>query len=166
MALTDALVYCTCCFTDAGRAASCAAPRVDPDGQPACERCGRRLSKVKHHRPHSPGRACAPRCKGAKRLSEERAASAERPTKIHRRTKSEPGQPQQQRLPVATTRLRIRAPKPPPSATKPRLVKPTVDPVDLMTLLDVAHARRMALLEAEKNGTGSSAMNASSVVWQ
>ena len=36
--------------------------RRDSVGKPLCEVCGRRLSKVKHHRPHGVGRACAPRC--------------------------------------------------------------------------------------------------------
>ena len=93
---------------------------------------------------------------------EERAASSEPAKKKQRRTKSDPGQP----LPIASTRLRIRAPKPPPSAPKPRVMKPTVDPVDLMALLEATHARRMALLEAEKNGAGSSVPNGSAVVWQ
>jgi hypothetical protein len=32
--------------------------RVDSAGYAACEVCGERLNRVKHHRPHGPGRAC------------------------------------------------------------------------------------------------------------
>lgn len=39
------------------------AARVDPSGWPACEKCGRRLTDVKHHRPYGHGRACSPQCK-------------------------------------------------------------------------------------------------------
>jgi hypothetical protein len=126
-----------------------------------CEHCGIRLNRIKHTRAHGPGRVCHPRCKGIKHTIEERAASSEPAKKKQRRTNSDPGQP----LPITSTRLRIRAPKPPPTI-EPRLMKPTVDPVDPMALLEAAHARRMALLEAQKNGIGSSAMNASAVVWQ
>src|SRR4051812_27744674 len=37
--------------------------RVDSSGWPACEKCGQRLNRVKHHRAHGNGRACTPRCK-------------------------------------------------------------------------------------------------------
>jgi hypothetical protein len=83
----------------------------------------------------------------------------ERPAKKQRRTKSDPGQP----LPITSTRLRIRASKPPPPTPKPRTVKPIVD---VSSLLDAAHARRMALIEAEQGGTVSPATNGSAVVWQ
>jgi hypothetical protein len=90
----------------------------------------------------------------------------EPPTKKQRRTKSDPGQQQEQILPITATRLRVRAPKPPPPTTKPRLIKSSINPVDPMALLEAAHARRIALLEEEKNRAGSSTPNASSVVWQ
>jgi hypothetical protein len=162
---------CVCVLTLCGAeslASACAGLR-DADGQRLCERgCGRRLSRVAVHRPLGAGRACHPECKQKTHQlndGEARGASDARPAKKQRRTKSDPGQPQEQTLPITSTRLRIRAPKPPPSATKPRIVKPTVDLVDPMALLDAAHARRMALLQAEKNGTGSSATNGSAVVW-
>jgi hypothetical protein len=142
------------------------APRVTSNGRAACQLCGRELSKVNHHRPSGPGRACAPRCKPQKhtleRVEEQRSHSTERPAKKQRRSKSDPGQP----LPIASTRLRIRAPKPPPPTTKPRIMKPSINPVDPMALLEAAHARRVALLEEETNRAGSSTPNASSVVWQ
>jgi hypothetical protein len=80
-----------------------------------------------------------------KERGQQLASCEERPTKKQRRSMSDPGQP----LPIASTRLRIRASKPPQPAPKPRLVKPAVDPVDPMALLNAAHARRMALLEEE-----------------
>ena len=137
-------------------------PRVDSVGKPVCERCGTRLNRVKYTQPDGLGRACQKHFKGVKHPIKERATSSEPAKKKQRRTNSDPGQP----MPIASTRLRVRAPKPPPPAPKPRLVKPTVDPVDLMALLDATHARRMALLEAEKNGAGSSVTNGSAVVWQ
>ena len=159
-------MYCAYCSVDLSLSHSVPGPRVTSFGRPACEKCGIRLSLVKHHRPDGRGRACAPRCKPSKHalesVREQRPQSTERPAKKQRRTNSDPGQP----LPIASTRLRVRAPKPPPPTTKPRLVKHTVDPVDLMALLDATHARRMALLEAERNGTGSYVTNGSAVVWQ
>jgi hypothetical protein len=125
-------------------------PRMDASGtNQLCELCGRQLHKVKHHRPLTPGRACAPRCKPQKhvleRVEEQRSHSTERPAKKQRRSQSDPGQP----MTIASTRLRVRAPKPPPPATKPRLVKPSINPVDPMALLEAAHARRVALLQQE-----------------
>jgi hypothetical protein len=126
-----------------------------------CVLCHRDLAigKVKHKTKCGAGKKCHPQCKAQKRELDERAASAERPAKQQRRTKSDPGQP----LLIASTRLRIRAPKPSPPKPKPRPVKPSIDP---LALLDAAHARRMALLEEEKNGTGLLTTNASTVVWQ
>jgi hypothetical protein len=128
-----------------------------------CIRCNRDVSKVKTTRGTGTNQACHPECRPKKHQLDECAATEERPAKKHRRSKSDPGQPQQQQLPIASSRLRVRAPKPPPLAPNLRPVKPCIDP---MALLDAAHARRIALMEAEKNGTGSSAPNASAVVWQ
>ena len=136
-------------------------PRA-PSRQSRCVHCNRDLSKQARDKPAPGGRACNPRCRGTRRQLEERAASAERPAKKHHRIKSDPGQP----LFIASIRLRIRAPKPPPPKLKPRHLKPSIDHVDPMALLEVAHARRMALLEAEQNGTGSSATNGSAIAWQ
>ena len=80
----------------------------------------------------------------------------------HKRAKSDPGE----EIFLTATRTRphrITAPKPPPPTPKPRISKPTVD---VSALLDAAHARRMALIEAEKSGSGSSAVNGSILVWQ
>lgn len=61
--LIDACVsYLLLCLGGTRVSAGCI-PRVDASGWPACELCGRRLSKVKHHRPYGNGRACHPRCK-------------------------------------------------------------------------------------------------------
>lgn len=107
--LVDAPVCCTLLCVAISRATIGARPRVDPDGQLACERCGRRLNKVKHHRPHGIGRACAPRCNPIKRHSDDAHASVradsassssatastsvvDRPEKRVRRAKSDPGE--------------------------------------------------------------------------
>jgi hypothetical protein len=145
VALIDALVMCMSVFVDLTVVPCGSTARVDSAGWPACELCGTRLNRVKHHRPSGVGRKCDPRCKGTKRQSEERTSSTERPVKIPRRTKSDPGQP----MHIASTRLRVRAPKPPPPATKPRNMKPSIDSVDPMALLEAAHARRLALLQQE-----------------
>ena len=133
---------------------------VDSSGQPICITCPTRLSRCKG-KLHGPwNKKQCQRCYNRKKRSASPSPSVVPPKKKQRRTKSEPGQP----LTIATTRLRIRAPKPPPPAIKPRLVKPSIDTVDPMALLEAAHTRRLALLEEEKNGNGSSTPNASSVV--
>lgn len=165
VALTNAPV-CVACLSVAGSRMVVDGPKMDASGtNQLCELCGRQLHKVKHHRPCGVGQACHPRCKGKKHpleaVSVKRPASTERPNKKQRRTHSDPGPP----LAITSTRLRIRAPQPPPPALRPRPVKPHTPPLDIMALLDATHARRMALLEAEKNGTSSQATNASSLVW-
>lgn len=166
LALIDAVVRCACCAADRSFALSRATARVDSTGRPACERCGRRLADVKHHRAYGAGRACAPRCKGTKRSSEERTVSAEPAKKKHRRTKSDPGQLQDQARSITSTRLRVRAPKPPPPAPKPRVSMPPMPAIDPIALLDAAHARRMALIEAENREQSSAVVNTSAVLWQ
>ena len=66
-------------------------PRVDSSGWPACELCGRRLSKVKHHRAHGAGRACHPQCKPKKRAIEEED-EVQPPCKRPARAASDPGE--------------------------------------------------------------------------
>jgi len=131
--------------------------RVTSNGRPACENCGRELSKVKHHRPSGIGRACAPRCKPNKRAVDDGTITEAVPTqpaaKKPRRTKSDPGKDTVLLTATRTRPHRITAPKPSPPAPKPRRVKPSVDPIDPMALLDAAHARRMALLAAESKIT-------------
>lgn len=140
----------------------CAQPKTDGNRNQLCEKCDRRLSTVKHHRVYGPGRACAPRCKSSKRAVDEGALKQPPAVRPHKRAKSDPGEA----IPLTATRTRphrITAPQPPPPTPKPRTVKPVVDTA---ALLDQAHARRMALIEAEKSGAGSSATNGSAVVWQ
>jgi hypothetical protein len=143
-------------------------PRVDSVGKPVCELCGRRLTKVKHHRPYGPGHACHPRCRTLKRTINDREASvhAESATSLpkkkkHKRTKSDPGQ-----LPILTsTRTRphrVTAPKPTIIKSKQHINKPVIN---LSALLDEAHARRIALIEEETKKGGQPA-NTSSIVWE
>ena len=160
--LIDAPMYCAYWRVGALRATVGATPRVDSDGQPACELCDRRLSKVKYTHPHNLGRACHPRCKPSKRAVDDDAPKEPPAVRSHKRAKSDPGE----KIALTATRTRphrITAPKPLAPPPKPRISKPTVD---VSSLLDQAHARRMALLEAEKSGAGSSATSDSAVVWQ
>ena len=161
----DAPVYCTCCCVGAPRATLGATARRDSDRQPVCELCGRRLSKVKHHRPCGVGRACAPRCKplgasidgGARPAVAAPAAGPHQSRK--RRATSDPGEP------LNLTRLRTRAPRP---ATIPTVKKARVQstPIDATLLLDQAHARRLVLIAAEENRGAHGTSNTSAVVWQ
>jgi hypothetical protein len=164
-ALIDAHVCGAYCCAGAPRVCAGPSARVDSVGKPACELCGRRLSKVKHHRAHGPGRICNPRCKPIKRAVDDAARSAvpaapaagSRPSR--KRAASDPGEP------LNLTRLRTRAPRP---ATIPPVKKTRVQstPVDISLLLDQTHARRMALLAAEENRGAHGPTNDSAVVWQ
>ena len=117
----------------------------------ACERCGRQLSKVKHHRPHGVGRACAPRCKEVKRsLDAEKAQlpAAHKPKK--QRTASDPGeqrtqQKQQYQSRMQPTTRRILPPTP-IQQTLPRSMRSTEK---IARQLEETHARRMAAMAAE-----------------
>jgi len=140
------------------RATVGASARRDSDDQPACELCGRRLSRVKHHRPHGVGRACAPRCKVSRRLDDHTTPSAAQSStpvqpadgrqKRQRRIKSDPGQ-----QPVITlNRLRVRAPKP---IVPDRKNKQEEREAEIMSLLDQTHARRMASLAAAASATAA-----------
>ena len=131
--------------------------RVDSAGWPACELCGRRLSKVKHTKPHPPGRACKHGCK--QRSNEPDAAginvAAEpRPSK-KRRAASDPGEP------LSLTRFRVRAPPVDAPLPPPKKARSSI-PADVSSLLDQAHERRLALLAAEANGSIASAAPAAS----
>ena len=135
-------------------------------GRPACEKCGIRLSLVKHHRAHGVGRICNPRCKPLKRTREEAAASpaaspavaaaTETTAKKQRRVASDPGEP------LNLTRLRIRAHPVDSSSPLPKKPRSSI-PADVSSLLDQAHERRLALLAAEANGSTASAAPAASV---
>ena len=153
------------CCAGAPQPFSATTARRTSSGEPACENCGRQLSKVKHHRPCGVGRACAPRCKplgapidGAARPAVAAPAAGPRPSRKRRAT-SDPGEP------LNLTRLRTRAPRP---ATIPTVKKARVQstPVDATLLLDQAHARRLALIAAEENRGAHGTSNASAVVWQ
>jgi hypothetical protein len=140
------------------RATLGAGPRRDSDGQPACEMCGTRLSKVKHHRPHGVGRKCAPRCKPQKRSADDSreigmVVPPAQPTKKQRRTRSDPGQQQTLNTPTLTRTKRVRATKPNPP--RPVASKKTRSEAEISALLDATHARRMAILEAEAKATSS-----------
>ena len=164
-ALIDAPMCGAYCCAGAPRVCMGPSARVDSVGKLVCELCGRRLSKVKHHRPCGVGRACAPRCKPRERAVDDaaRPAVAAPVAGPHqsrkRRATSDPGEP------LNLTRLRTRAPRP---ATIPTVKKARVQPtpVDATLLLDQAHARRLALIAAEENRGAHGTSNASAVVWQ
>ena len=138
------LMCCECCCVDAPRVVE-GSPCMDASGlHQLCELCGRRLSKVKHHRPHGPGRACAPQCKQKQRFLESNtpAAAAGPPAKQSRkrRAASDPGESPEPAASPALTR-RIAAPKP---AATSRQQYNTRREEQIMRLLDETHARRMA----------------------
>ena len=67
--------------------------RVDAAGKPACELCGRRLSKVKHHRPYGAGRACQKHALPEKPPSSVTVALPSAPLRSHKRkAASDPGE--------------------------------------------------------------------------
>jgi hypothetical protein len=156
--LISVFVYCALICVDGSRSTMGASPRVDPDGQPACELCGRRLSKVKHHRPYGIGRVCHPRCHDSRSAVDNgeqplNAATTTTTTtmikeKKRRRVHSDPG-----KLPSLTIkRLRVRATKPtPPDRKKQKQEKEA----EITALLDQTHARRMAALSAAASAAAS-----------
>jgi hypothetical protein len=148
------------------------------DGEPRpasrrylCVECQRDTARVPKWVACSGGRKCAPRCRVRVFSATDDAAvaaTAAPAAKKPRRAKSDTGQ--EILLTAARTRPhRITAPKPLPPTSKPRISKPTVD---VSSLLDQAHARRMALIAAEQQSATSAtdiavtALNASSVTWQ
>jgi hypothetical protein len=142
---------------------------VDSAGKPRCALCPTRLSRCKGKlHTHEKGRICQG-CYDSTRRPASTQPQPSTPCRSHKlsgkrkRTESDPGQPQNQNL----SRLRTRAPRPAiiPPVKKARF---KVDPVDISALLDQTHARRMALIEAEKSGTHSthaSTVNASTLAW-
>jgi len=120
------------------------AARVDSAGWPACELCGRRLSRVTHHRAHGLGRACHPRCKAREQPHKGEAASvaASAPpvTPRKRRAQSDPGELPAVTASPARTR-RITAAQPAPISKKQRAEQREER---IMRLLEETHARRMA----------------------
>jgi hypothetical protein len=90
--LIDAPVCTLRCYVAASLAISCAPPRKDLTGEPACELCGRRLRSIKHHRPHGSGRACSPRCKPSKHDAADAASLPSTPlARSHKRTPPDSG---------------------------------------------------------------------------
>jgi hypothetical protein len=124
------------------------AARVNEFGQQLCELCGARLNRVKSHRPHAPGRACAPRCKPRQQTSKREAApvaaAAATVATRKRRATSDPGEPLEPAAPQAITR-RVVAPEP---ASTSKNQYNTRREEQIMRLLDETHARRMAAEEA------------------
>ena len=128
-------------------------PRRDTAGKQICELCGARLNRVKHHRPHGYGRACAPQCKQKKQAIDRSAAEAAVAPPLRqsrkRRAVSDPGEsPEPEASPTLTRR--IAAPKP---ASTSRKQYNTRREKQIMRLLDETHARRMAAEEAAAAAT-------------
>jgi hypothetical protein len=163
LVLIGAPMYVSHLHVGAPAVGACARAASTLERNSHCALCGRRLGSAKHK--HSHGYACHPRCKGMSQPPKPPATpaaatpAAAHPPRKRQRAESDPGQTQN------LTRLRIRAPRP---ATIPAIKKARVQatPVDSSHLLDQAHARRMALIEAETNGTHAATVNASAVVWQ
>jgi hypothetical protein len=159
LSLIDAPVCCALLCVGVPRVLVGSRPRVDSCGWPACELCGRRLSKVKHTHRHGPGHACHPRCKTLKRSADHSpaavqddsaasslpsAAAATRPEKRVRRAKSDPGE-QQAVQTFSPRRLRLRAMKR-PQPERRKLKQEKEDAAS--SLLEQTHARRVAALAA------------------
>jgi hypothetical protein len=132
-------------------------PRMDASGlNQLCELCGRRLSKVKHHRAHGPGRACTPRCKPRQQMFELQAASAAAAAPVatrKRRATSDPGESPE---PATSQTLTRRVIAPEPASTSKKQYN-TRREEQIMRLLDETHARRMRAEEAaaaESQGGG------------
>jgi len=82
--------------------------RVDSAGWPICELCPARLNRVKHTRPHGPGRACSPRCKNPPSISSSAHIARATPSRSHRQKAPSIG-----RFTAAQPAVSI-APPPPP----------------------------------------------------
>jgi len=123
-------------------------PHRDTAGRQICELCSRQLAKVKYTHPHNHGDACHPRCKPRKQSSTTAAnpthattPAVSRPRK-RQRSESDPGKT------INLTLLRIRAPRTTiiPLVKRARVQAPSVD---ITSLLDQTHTRRMAMLHVE-----------------
>lgn len=149
VALTSAPAVCALLYIGVGLVAG-GSSRVDASGlNQLCELCGRRLNRIKYHRPDGAGRACMPRCKGVKRSHNEMrapgsgssssSAAAAVPPKRPCRTKSDPGELVEQ----TESRLRTRPAKPiTPSKKQMKEEKEAA----ARALLEQTHARRLAFL--------------------
>jgi len=142
-ALIDAPVSCACCCVAAPLPMSAMVARTLPSGAPACEICGRQLTKVKHTHRHGPGHACHPRCKRHVQTDEHSAATASvLPPKQSRkrRATSDPGQSPE---PAASQSLTRRVTATEPSSSS-KMQYNTRRGERIMRLLEETHARRMA----------------------
>ena len=153
MTLINAPFMCASLCVGAPSAGECLKARVNDYGQQLCEICGIRLNKVKHHRPHGAGRVCHPQCKPNKRAVDDTGLLLQQRNSLLLRNHAEQSQIQvriqyysQQHVLVHIASLHPNHHHPLPNHVG---VKPSVDPIDPMALLDAAHARRMALLAAE-----------------
>ena len=170
LALIDAPVYALHWCTCVPLVPVCPVQPVDSAGKPKCALCPTRLSncKGKLHQ-HKIGRICQ-RCYNGTIRQPHADPRSSTPARLHKRTAkrkravSDPGQPQN------LSRLRTGAP---PPTTIPPIKKTRVkaDPVDFSSLLDQAHARRMALIEEEQTDAGmvtagAAVLNTSSIPWQ
>lgn len=151
---------CAHCRMGALLATPGTAARVDSDGQPACEECGRRLSRCKGklHK-HEKGRICQQcyddlrRSSSASSPPDPSAPPATLPRK--RRAVSDPGEPPAV-LPQPSTRSitrRVALPRPVPAPKQPRIAR---SHEELMRLLDETVAVRMAYEAAEAGATQQS----------
>ena len=104
-------MYCASLWVGAPWRDVAPAPARTTGNKPACELCGRELSKVKHHHPHGVGRACAPRCKPSKQAFNHDASEPQTVVRSHKRARSDPGQ----LLPAATAAVASFSPPAPPS---------------------------------------------------
>lgn len=126
--------------------------RVDSAGWPACEECGKRLSRCKgklHTR--DPGRICSS-CYIARHRPSAAAPAAPTaapaaPNRSHKRARSDPGEPpapaQRARTQPTTLTHRVAAPKPATMVAE-KQQRITRQEERIMRLLDETHARRMA----------------------
>lgn len=152
-ALINAPVDCACCCAGAPLLlAGTSEPRMDGKHQ-LCEKCGERLSRVKHHRAHGPGRACHPRCKLPERTADGAAdapaAATPPPPSRKRRAQSDPGEPRTRTPSPRRTRPTTRRVTPPKPAPAPKKQRTTRQEEIIMRLLDETHARRMAAMAAD-----------------
>jgi hypothetical protein len=158
--LKPALIYaylsCVPLYVGGALLSATAAARTTSAGLPACEKCGRELNKVKHHRPYGDGRACSPRCKAVSKPTHAlepnsnatdaavaAAVTAEpKQKKKRRRADSDPGE-QPTVIAISPRQLRVRAIKgPQPDRNKHKKEKEAM----ILAQLDETHQRRLAAL--------------------
>jgi hypothetical protein len=155
LVLISACVFCALLCVVEPVVAAGLTPRRDSSDKQLCERCGQRLSRVKHHRAYGVGRACHPRCHESKSEVDTGEHPISAPTVItpkekkRRRINSDPG--------TSTTlthnRLRVRA-SPPTQPDKKKLKQDKA--AEITSLLDQTHARRMAALTAVASAAAAS----------